>query len=261
MPIHQLLFTVADDRKRRHDIRRSQPGLHLPGNFKFGLCLWAALTVVALGLMGRMLAVSRRSTNGLHVHIAIVSSMLLFSLFLQLGAIPRQRRKHALALVAECRCGVCGYDLAHANPEADGCRVCPECGARGGCGCRDWAAFIGVTQVEAGDFRPVSFEERTLIEALLSRSNLIARLRASLDGLEVAPMNDGGMGSLKLRPQGLRSDRRFGRELASAEFNDADGVVVSVALNVDSEGELFELDLWKVNFAPLIRWPRPSDLG
>jgi hypothetical protein len=26
-------------------------------------------------------------------------------------------------------CAACGYDLAGHEPEADGCRVCPECGA------------------------------------------------------------------------------------------------------------------------------------
>jgi hypothetical protein len=30
-------------------------------------------------------------------------------------------------------------------------------------------------------------------------------------------------------------------------------VLVSVALNVDQRGELFELDLWKVDFSPLQR--------
>jgi len=27
------------------------------------------------------------------------------------------------------RCASCGYDLSHHHPEADGCTVCPECGA------------------------------------------------------------------------------------------------------------------------------------
>jgi hypothetical protein len=30
-------------------------------------------------------------------------------------------------------------------------------------------------------------------------------------------------------------------------------MLVSVALNVDQRGELFELDLWKVDFSPLKR--------
>jgi hypothetical protein len=37
--------------------------------------------------------------------------------------------KHAAHVVATNRCPVCWYDLTAAKPEADGCRVCPECGA------------------------------------------------------------------------------------------------------------------------------------
>ena len=36
---------------------------------------------------------------------------------------------------------------------------------------------------------------------------------------------------------------------------DEDGVVVLAALNLDKNGKLFELDLWKVNFNPLETLP------
>lgn len=38
-------------------------------------------------------------------------------------------RKFATALVAVSRCGSCAHDLTGLSAEADGCRVCPECGA------------------------------------------------------------------------------------------------------------------------------------
>jgi hypothetical protein len=63
-------------------------------------------------------------------------------------------------------------------------------------------------------------------------------------------MNDGGMGSLRFVGS---ADRRFGKCIGEAEFDDLDGVPVSVALNVDQYGQLFELDLWKVDFSPLKR--------
>jgi hypothetical protein len=66
----------------------------------------------------------------------------------------------------------------------------------------------------------------------------------------VEEMNDGGMGSLLFVGA---PDRRFGRCIGEAEFDDADGVRVSVALNLDQRDELFELDLWKVDFSPLQR--------
>jgi len=45
--------------------------------------------------------------------------------------------------------------------------------------------------------------------------------------------------------------------LAEAEFQDADGVALSITINVDQHGSLFEMDVWKVDFTPLIRLPSP----
>ena len=72
--------------------------------------------------------------------------------------------------------------------------------------------------------------------------------------LLVEEMNDGGMGSLLLSPRpSTPRARRFGKQAADCRFLDADGVVVIASLNLDKAGELFELDIWKVNYAPLIR--------
>jgi hypothetical protein len=46
----------------------------------------------------------------------------------------------------------------------------------------------------------------------------------------VEEMNDGGMGSLRFVGS---ADRRFGKCVGEAEFDDEDGMLVSVALNVD----------------------------
>jgi hypothetical protein len=35
---------------------------------------------------------------------------------------------------------------------------------------------------------------------------------------------------------------------------------VSVVVNLDNSDELLELDLWKVDFSPLKRYPRPEEL-
>ena len=71
-------------------------------------------------------------------------------------------------------------------------------------------------------------------------------------------LNDGGMGSLRFMPidNTLASDtRKFGHVMSSCNFNDEDGVLVSVALYADSFGNPFELDVWKVDFSPLVRIP------
>lgn len=74
----------------------------------------------------------------------------------------------------------------------------------------------------------------------------------------VQQMNDGGMGSL--RTCSIRADRMLGRIVAEGEFRDADGTPVFVAINEDQYGELFELDVWKADFSPLIRIPEASQI-
>jgi hypothetical protein len=105
--------------------------------------------------------------------------------------------------------------------------------------------------------RPLRKEERELICVLLSRVSASAALENTLSASCVTDMDDGGMGSIQfVQPE----PRIFGKELAEAEYVDSDGVLVSIALNADSNGQLFELDFWKVDFSPLRRYPKPSDL-
>src|SRR2546421_11169790 len=93
--------------------------------------------------------------------------------------------------------------------------------------------------------RPLTPKERDLIAYILGLSS---SSHGHFDLVE--DMNDGGMGSLLFVGS---ADRRFGKCIGEAEFDDADGVLVSVALNIDQRGKLFELDLWKVDFSPLQR--------
>ena len=72
-------------------------------------------------------------------------------------------------------------------------------------------------------------------------------------------MDDGGMGSVRF----IREDgrvRKLSNALVEAEFQDSDGVIVLVSLNLDDYGELFEFDFWKVNFSKLIKYPEPSEI-
>lgn len=74
--------------------------------------------------------------------------------------------------------------------------------------------------------------------------------------LRVIPMDDGGMGSLLLLSGGnMRRERQFGRQASDHLFKDADGVDVLATLNVDTEEGPFELDLWKMDYSPLIKLP------
>ena len=77
-----------------------------------------------------------------------------------------------------------------------------------------------------------------------------------LSNLLVTELNDGKMGGLLLYPNGIiNKNRIFGKRIAEYQFKDIDGVDVIVSLNVDSNGLLFELDIWKTNFEELIQLP------
>jgi hypothetical protein len=86
-------------------------------------------------------------------------------------------------------------------------------------------------------------------------AHLLAMAGSSLDlgAIRVEPMDDGGMGSLRFASP--THDPRLGSTPAECRFVDADGVPVYAQLNLDQAGELFELDVWKVDFTPLERWP------
>jgi hypothetical protein len=96
--------------------------------------------------------------------------------------------------------------------------------------------------------------ERIVIAYLLD----LAGISRDASSLLVRPTQDGGMGSLAFAP--FEHDRAFGSEAAECHFYDVDGVPVSVALNLDKEGRLFELDVWRVDFRPTVRWPHEVEL-
>ena len=100
--------------------------------------------------------------------------------------------------------------------------------------------------------RRPSFKEEKLLEKLLELSNI--NISESLNSnLLVSPMNDGGMGSLKLYPKGKTiANVRLGKCISEYQFLDEDNVVVIASLNIDNHGDLYELDIWKTDFSPLI---------
>lgn len=100
-------------------------------------------------------------------------------------------------------------------------------------------------------------EEETLIRAMLSAQKDCATLMLQLDAAMVEDMLDGGMGSLSFSSDEMRS---LGAAVAEADYIDADGVPVSIVVNVDQNGRLFELDIWKVNFLPLKCYPLPEKI-
>lgn len=46
--------------------------------------------------------------------------------------------------------------------------------------------------------------------------------------------------------------------VAELQFDDDDGVPILTSLNIDQDGKLFELDIWKVDYSPVIKYPAPN---
>ena len=105
-------------------------------------------------------------------------------------------------------------------------------------------------------FRKLTTQEN----ALLTKLVLLSSVPIAADWNErllVREMQDGGMGSLSLFPEGKepQSKVKFGAMVSSIEFFDIDAVKVIASLYTDNNGDLFELDVWKTDFSPMIKLP------
>lgn len=111
--------------------------------------------------------------------------------------------------------------------------------------------------LDVGGARKLRKEQADLIAEMVRNSPNADKLLRLLSARLVEDMNDSGMRSVRFRAADNRH-RRFGQKIAEAEFTDEDGTLVSAVVNVDQNGELLELDIWKVDFSPLKRYPRPE---
>ena len=102
--------------------------------------------------------------------------------------------------------------------------------------------------------RPIKKEEADLIIYLLEKAGKTNQYKIPV---EVSEMDDGGMGSLRLNHI---NESKFGKDLIQAQYFDSDGILVLVTLVENQVNELFELDMWKVDFSPLKQFPTPEQL-
>ena len=109
--------------------------------------------------------------------------------------------------------------------------------------------------------RKLRLQEKQFISYLLSIAKDSDFILPSLDSINVSDMEDGGMGSLLFHSPNVDNSgpRMFGKAVSEYSFNDQDGVLVTATLNVDTNREIFELDIWKVNFDRLIKLPNTFD--
>lgn len=98
--------------------------------------------------------------------------------------------------------------------------------------------------------KPSSFEMK-LLHTLVKLADDIDSLPPDWDkNIQVEEMNDGGMGSLKLYlTTSTSGENKFGRSISEYEFDDIDEVKVIASLIIDSDGILYELDIWKTDFS------------
>jgi hypothetical protein len=92
--------------------------------------------------------------------------------------------------------------------------------------------------------------ERPLVGFLFAQ----ALLTIDLSLVQIEPLQDGGMGSMRIASPDSASNS--GGPIAECHFKDSDDTPVSAVLY----GIPFEVCLWKVNFKPLLRWPETSDI-
>ena len=107
--------------------------------------------------------------------------------------------------------------------------------------------------------RLLTFKEQELVSFLLKEAQYAENIDVS--SLKVLELDDGGMGGLYfVSDTKWRSMRRFGKSIVAKTFEDTDGMGMSIALLLDTEGKLFELDIWKYDFSPLNEIPSCRDL-
>ena len=93
--------------------------------------------------------------------------------------------------------------------------------------------------------RKIYSNEVDLIKKILLQNKF--PIPPSLNSMIVEGMNDGQMGSLLF----VHSNKKLGKSLDPYLFKDIDDIAVSATINLDTNGEIYELDIWKVNFSPL----------
>jgi hypothetical protein len=107
--------------------------------------------------------------------------------------------------------------------------------------------------------RKLRSEELTLIKAMAKGTSVENVVLAKLDDSEVVDLADGGMEIIRFVSEQGRL-KSFGRKVAEFLYKDEDDIPVSLALNFDNDGGLFELDIFKADESTLVKYPDPGEI-
>lgn len=108
--------------------------------------------------------------------------------------------------------------------------------------------------------RKLKADEIALITWMIKDANEGSAIIDKLNELTVEEMNDGGMGSLKVVVDG-KDSRLYSKDLAKADLFDIDGVPVFISIDLDTNGDFYQLDVFKGDFSPLKKFPSVPDLA
>jgi hypothetical protein len=99
-------------------------------------------------------------------------------------------------------------------------------------------------------------EELDLMVYLLKDKPNTKHMIEKLPGALVEEMNDGGMGSLKFLNKN-KLNRRHESTIAQIQLLDIDGIPLLISIDLDGEGDIYELDVWKGDSSPTKQFPVP----
>ena len=106
--------------------------------------------------------------------------------------------------------------------------------------------------------RKLREDERDFLAAMIASRPTHARLASELRERYIEEMR-GGMGGFRfVAEDGERP--LLGHVLAEADFDDQDGIPVTVTLNLDNRDRLYELEVWKGDFSSVKRFPEPKGI-
>lgn len=104
--------------------------------------------------------------------------------------------------------------------------------------------------------RSLTKDERNLIQLLLKNTNpKYSKLNIYFPN-NVITLDDGGMGSFKfVYPQEETPTNMDIIPISEYQFYDKDDILVLATLYSFSNGQLYELDIWKTDFSSLLSYP------
>ena len=103
--------------------------------------------------------------------------------------------------------------------------------------------------------RKIKEDEINLIVFLLNKVGLAAveyPINELVEEYEGYVMGSIGLGNPEVSP--------YAGDLIQAKYIDSDGKEVAITLTMDENGQLLDLDFWKVDFSKLLVYPKPENL-